>query len=316
MSRIFLGVDGGQSSTNAVIGDEAGRILGSGRGGPCNHVGAAEGRARFMSAMTECLTKATEDAGIPLNSHFEASCLGFTGGPADKEAMLQEMLETGRLMVVSDSVIALSGATAGRPGVVTIAGSGSVSFGRNAAGKTVRAGGWGYSFGDEGSAYDIARQALRAALRYEEGWGPFTILNKLLQEATGIGNMQDAVRQFYTTSFPRPRIANYAQLVSDAAEKGDRVANGILESAACQLTIITNAVRNQLFQASELVDVAYVGGAFRSTIMLRHYVTLLEAAGRNRVGPPKYGPAVGALIEAYQSVGINPKPIGLPSFDA
>ena len=42
--RLFLGIDGGQSTTTAVIGDDSGRILGSGRGGPCNHVGSAEGR--------------------------------------------------------------------------------------------------------------------------------------------------------------------------------------------------------------------------------------------------------------------------------
>jgi N-acetylglucosamine kinase-like BadF-type ATPase len=316
MSRIFLGVDGGQSSTNAVIGDETGRILGSGRGGPSNHVGAAQGRARLMSAVTECLTKAANEAGIPIDSHFEACCLGFTGGPADKEAILHEMLNTGRLIVVSDAVIALSGATAGEPGIATIAGSGSVSYGRNGAGKTARAGGWGFSFGDEGSAYDIARQAIRAALRYEEGWGPSTVLHPMLLEATGIANMKDAVRLFYTVDFPRPRIASFAQLVNGAAVEGDRIAGEILEYAAHQLTIITNAVRNQLFEATETVPAAYVGGVFRSELLLGHYRRMLEAEGKSQVGPPRYGPAVGALIEAYRSAGINPKPTGLPSFDA
>jgi N-acetylglucosamine kinase-like BadF-type ATPase len=316
MSRIFLGVDGGQSSTNAVIGDEKGRILGSGRGGWVNHVGAAFGREQLISAVTECVTKAQTEAGIPVDAQFEAACLGFSGGSADKEAILREMLNTRRLVVLSDAVIALSGATAGEPGVATIAGSGSVSFGRNSAGNTMRAGGWGYSIGDEGSAYDIARQAIRAALRYEEGWGPSTVLHSMLLEATGISNMKDAVRRFYTTDFPRPRIASFAQLVDHGAAEDDPVAKAILEYAARQLSVITNAVRGQLFEAAEIVPVAYVGGVFRSPLVLGHFRRLLEANENSKVGPPKYGPAVGALIEAYRSAGINLEPMGMPSFDA
>ena len=64
MTRLFLGVDGGQSSTTAVIGDETGRILGSGRGGPCNHVGKAEGRERFLNAMRESVGRACQSAGL------------------------------------------------------------------------------------------------------------------------------------------------------------------------------------------------------------------------------------------------------------
>ena len=44
---------------------------------------------------------------------------------------------------------------AGNPagcGVVLIAGTGSIAFGRNLAGEERRAGGWGHLIGDEGSA--------------------------------------------------------------------------------------------------------------------------------------------------------------------
>src|SRR5512136_2878176 len=98
MSRLFLGVDGGQSSTTAMVGDENGRVLGFGRGGPCNHVGAAEGRAKFTRAIRECVGKACAQAGLePSSVRFAAACLGFSGGPADKQAMLEEILPAERL---------------------------------------------------------------------------------------------------------------------------------------------------------------------------------------------------------------------------
>src|SRR5437879_7510575 len=109
----------------------------------------------------------------------------MSGGPEDKAAVIAEILRIGTLVATDDAVIALSGATAGEPGIVTIAGTGCIAFGRNVAGRAARASGWGYIFGDEGAGFDITRQSLRAALRYEEGWGPVTLLHDLLLQATG-----------------------------------------------------------------------------------------------------------------------------------
>src|SRR5208282_6278819 len=101
-------------------------------------------------------------------------------------------LRAEQMMVTTDAAIALSGATATGQGIAAIAGTGSIAFGRNAEGRTARTGGWGYIFGDEGGAFDIARQALRAALRMEEGWGPETALRRMLLEATGAATVNQA----------------------------------------------------------------------------------------------------------------------------
>src|SRR6202035_4444231 len=91
----FLGLDGGQSSTVAIIGDEAGRVLGMGRAGPCNHVATAEGKTKFVDAIQGCLHAAALQAGLDSTSvRFASACLGFSGGPADKEALLREMIDT------------------------------------------------------------------------------------------------------------------------------------------------------------------------------------------------------------------------------
>ncbi len=133
--RFFLGVDGGQSSTTALIGDEAGRVLGMGQGGPCNHVGAAEGRAKLIGAVTECVAKACAQAQLdPSQVRYEAACFGMSGGPDDKEALLAEILHADKLVLTHDGSIALSGATAGEPGIAVIGGTGSIVFGRAANG--------------------------------------------------------------------------------------------------------------------------------------------------------------------------------------
>src|ERR1700733_6565624 len=248
MPRYFLGVDGGQSSTTAMIGDETGRIAGVGRGGPCNHAGASEGRAKFVGAIQASLREACAQAGLnPERVRFTSACLGFSGGPADKESILGEILKSDQTLVTDDAFNALSGATAGEPGLVVIAGTGSIAFGRNRAGRTARAGGWGYLFGDEGGGFWIARQALRAALRLEEGWGVPTSLRARLPDYTGSRNMNALLHRCYTPEFPRPRVANLSILVNHAAEAGDPVALEILDSGARELALLAVAVRAPLF---------------------------------------------------------------------
>jgi N-acetylglucosamine kinase-like BadF-type ATPase len=298
--KYFLGVDGGQSSTTAVIGDELGRVIGIGRGGPSNHVGAAEGKAKFVSAIEACVTAASAQAGLNL-VRFTSACLGFSGGPADKESIVNEVLSSERTLVTHDGLIALSGATAGQPGLIAIAGTGSFAFGRNAAGETARAGGWGYIFGDEGGGFFITRQALRASLRFEEGWGPVTALRSMFLDGTGARDINDLLHRFYTSEFSRPRIAEFSKAVDEAASNGDEVARAILDEAAQQLAIIAGAVRQKLFKQPALV--AYVGGVFRSAILLERFRAILEGAG-NRVMAPIYGPAAGALLDAYRAVGV------------
>src|ERR1022692_3833863 len=306
--RLFLGVDGGQSGTTALIGDEAGRVLGAGSGGPCNHAEAAEGRQKLLRAVGDSVAAACAQAGLDARAvRFAAACFGMSGGPEDKQAILQQILPADVVVVTDDAVIALSGATAGEPGTVTIA------FGRNATGRTARTGGWGYIFGDEGSGFDIARQALRAALRAEEGWGPPTALLRALLDATGSADANGALHRFYAPDWPRSRVATLAPLVDEAAMAGDPVARDILHNAAQQLAVLTSSVRQQLWKPGEPARVAWTGGVFRSRMLLERYRCLVELEDGNCVGPPEYNPAAGALIEAYRAAGLQPRLSGVPA---
>ena len=302
----FLGVDGGQSSTKAVIGDETGTVAGAGTGGPCNHAAAAEGRARLERAVRESVAGACAQAGLDLAAaRFEAACFGLSGGPEDKEAILAGVLRVGRLIVTTDAAVALSGATANGQGIITIAGTGSIAFGRNAEGRTARAGGWGHIFGDEGSAFDITRQAARAVLRTEEGWGSATGLRATLLEATGSLDANEMLHRFYGDEWPRQRVAQLARVVDEAAAAGDPVARGILEGAAQNLALLAGAVRAQLWTRGDRVEVAYIGGVFQCRTLLERFRMLVELEKGNCVGPPRHGPAEGALLEAYRAAGLE-----------
>jgi N-acetylglucosamine kinase-like BadF-type ATPase len=306
MSQYFLGVDGGQSGTTAMIGDETGRVVGVGRAGPCNHVGASEGRAKFVEAIQSSLHAACAQAGLDVASvRFASACLGFSGGPADKEAVLKELFASGRTRVTDDALIALEGATAGQPGLVVIAGTGSIGFGRNSIGRSARAGGWGYLFGDEGGAFWIARQALRAALRREEGWGVPTSLRARLLDATGARDINDLLHRCYTAEFARPRVAGWAILVNHAAESGDPVALEILDTAARELALLAVAVRGQLFAAGAETLVTYSGGVFRSRMVLARFRDWLQSEAGIHVTPPAHAPVIGALLEAYRGAGLE-----------
>jgi N-acetylglucosamine kinase-like BadF-type ATPase len=309
---IFLGVDGGQSSTTALVGDETGRVLGHGRGGPCNHVKTGDGRAKFVNAISGCVGAALRAAGLAEDAEFRAACLGFSGGPADKEAILHEILRVETMMVTNDALIALTGATGGAPGIITIAGTGSIALGRNAAGKTGRAGGWGYVFGDEGGAFDTTRQALRAALRQHEGWGPRTVLHDRLLAATGAADANDLLHRFYTTDWPRPQIAQFARLVDEAAGDGDAAAGEIMERQGRELAAFAAAVHGQLFAPGDAVTVAHVGGVWRSGRVRAAFKAALAGIAGLTVGAPKHGPAAGALLDAYRAVGLHPELTNAP----
>lgn len=301
----FLGVDGGQSSTTAIIGDSEGRILGIGRGGPCNHIKTGDGRAKFENAILGAL---------PVQGlRFRAACFGFSGGPADKDALVRELIPAEDYYVTNDGLIALTGATAGAPGVIVVAGTGSIAFGRNARGETARAGGWGYIFGDEGGGFDLTREALRAALRMEEGWGPATSLHAKLLAATGASNANDLLHRFYTTDFPRPRIAGYSRLVDEAAREGDAQAIALLQRAAQHLAGFAASVRQTLFAEEEPALVCPVGNVYQSEILKERFATLVSLNPANHYAAPRYGPASGALIEAWRLAGLSPTLEYLPA---
>jgi N-acetylglucosamine kinase-like BadF-type ATPase len=231
----------------------------------------------------------------------------MSGGPDDKAALLAELIEADRLLVTHDAKIAWAGAADGEPGLVVIAGTGSIGYGENSLGETARAGGWGYIYGDEGGAFDIARQALRAALREYEGRGPRTALTPALLEVTGSENANDALHRLYTSEWPRSRVAELAMTVDRIAEEGDPAAMEIMQNAAQQLALLAASVRRRLWrdEGDVRVRVSWIGGVFRSRILRERFCAAVTSEANAVAGPPKSSPAAGALILAYRAAGLR-----------
>jgi N-acetylglucosamine kinase-like BadF-type ATPase len=153
---------------------------------------------------------------------------------------------------------------------------------------------------------------LRAALRLEEGWGQETVLRDRLLRATDATSVNDLLHRFYTPEYPRDRIANLAGIVSAAADEGDTVAEQLLFDAAAQLVNYVEGVHRQLFEPSEVVPIAYIGGVFKSHLLLSEFLRNVRYRLGCRAEAPKYGPAAGALIEAMHLNGLFTMPTCLP----
>ena len=312
---LFLGVDGGQSSTTALIADATGRVLGRGSDGPCNHVqSAAEGREKFVRVIGGCIRAAAAQAGLSDQlPAFRAACLGFSGGPADKLPILQQMLQAGDLLVTTDAAIALAGACGGGAGIITIAGTGHISMGRAADGRLARAGGWGYLFGDEGGGFWTACEAVRAAMRVHENWGTHTTLHARLLAATGNTDANDMMHELYTAAWPRKRIAALSRIVDEEAESGDAEALDILQRGAAELYRISAIVRRNLFAENEPARLSPIGSVWNSQPLHDRFVQLWTAANpENSFATPAFGPAAGALLEAFRIAAIPVELHNLP----
>jgi N-acetylglucosamine kinase len=311
MSKYFLGVDGGASKTAALLTDEEGQQLGGGIAGASNHlrVGIDIAQRNIERAVHIALV----EAGIAIRQMEYAYC-GIAGSDhPEHHARVVESLRLffprGNFIVDTDARIALTGAIGFEAGVVIIAGTGSVAFGRSASGKEARAGGWGPTLGDEGSGYAIARQGLSAIVRAHDGRGEPTRMTDLLCDQYGMCNPADLPRFIYAATTHADDIARYGKLVIEAAREGDAVALDILNDAGHELGECVLAVVRKLGLAGDEFPVAYVGGAFHAgDLLLEPMRRTIEAdAPRVKLVPPAHSPVEGAALMAIRAYR-NPRP--------
>jgi N-acetylglucosamine kinase-like BadF-type ATPase len=245
---VVLGLDGGGTKTRCLVADQQGRVLGEGLSGPSNYqvVGLEAAAANLFAAAGQAL----EQAGIAMpDVGAVVAGLAGVGRPEDQAAMREALagFAPALLEVVPDARIALAGALGGKPGAVVISGTGSIAYGLDAAGRTVRAGGWGWILGDEGSGYAIGRSAVSAALAAQDGTGGSTVLSERIQAAWGLERLDQVVRRVYADlPAAKAEMAALVPLVIAAAEQADAVAQGILRQAGSDLGTVAAAVLRRL----------------------------------------------------------------------
>lgn len=315
--KLFLGVDGGQTATKIVVGDEHGTILTQTSGGPSNHTEEPGGPERLERVVLSTIREALASIHVsnPDEHEFAAACFGMTGETNIKTTILNRIVHAGRLSVVHDSVNALAGATAGHPGIIVIAGTGSVARGINAQGEEARVGGWGHMFGDEGSAYWIGREAVRATLADYDRMAPKTILTPMLYERLAVKSPYQLTEKYYAGTLSRDHLAGLSVWVDEAARQDDKIAQDILRRAGQHLASYAQAVITLVFYRPEYgvqkatslkFLVCYSGGVFQSEFVLNSFREHVSAGDRRaEVRSSMLPPVLGSLLLAYRSAGIE-----------
>jgi N-acetylglucosamine kinase-like BadF-type ATPase len=202
-----------------------------------------------------------------------------------------------RVLVVNDALIALVAGARDAPGIVIIAGTGSIVYGRNADGEAARAGGWGHIIGDEGSGYWIGREALAAVMRAADGRGPATGLTAEVKSHFGVSDESRLPRIVYDRELPRMNVAALGPIVQHAAEHGDAVATRILERGAEELAQGALSVVTRLEMRGDAFTFYLAGGVFRVVPWVAREMRrrLVEVAPRCQVQSLEEEPAVGAV---------------------
>ena len=258
-----LGIDAGGTKTVCQLADDNGEVLAEARRGGANL--QASGELEVEKVLHDVMEEAIGDSDV----RPAAICLGVAGvdRPDDAHVMRGIMRRIGykaRVLVVNDALVALEAGAPDQPGVVVIAGTGSIAYGRNEHNQAARAGGWGYVLGDEGSGYWIGRAALRAVLREADRRGPATQLTGLLLHYYGVARAQDLIAQVYHGSLRPAAIASLAQCVQGAFNNGDEVAISILRNAADQLESSAVSVARRLELIGSEFPIVLAGGIFRA----------------------------------------------------
>ncbi len=295
-----IGIDGGASLTRAVVLDLRGeRVLGQSQGGP-----ALTGRpeAPFdIDVIVETGRRAARAAGFDLPA--AAVCAGLAGvGREPVRGRVKRELEgrslAGKVLVVTDAEAAFYDAFADAPGLLLVAGTGSMAWGRAADGREARAGGWGTLLGDEGSGYDIGLRALRASVRAADGRGKETALLTRLLTQLGLLEPDDLVG--WSSAAGKSAIAALAPLVIELADAGDGVAAAIVETAVAALLNQVAALLSRLGPWSAPPGLALAGGLIAPGGPLRDRVVAALADLECRVVERPVEAARGAALLALR----------------
>jgi N-acetylglucosamine kinase-like BadF-type ATPase len=300
---LYAGIDGGQSSTTAVIADERGRILARGRGGPADEVAQGADSTRLRDALSSALGDAMREGQLPRDARFAAVVAGISGYEGTVYGRAPE-LPTDSLTLMHDTPIAHAGALGGGAGVVVIAGTGSVAYAADERGESALTGGWGYLFGDEGSAFALARSVVADAMRACDA-GEESPLAPVALSFFNLPSLRKISRAFYTGGITRSKFAEFASAIVQHAESGDPFASRYVEDAAHALVRIAMQAADRA--RLDAPRVAFTGGMLQSALMrerIAHWMR--ELLPRARHIAPLHDAAAGALLLAYKAGGVTP----------
>ncbi|MFL0251857.1 BadF/BadG/BcrA/BcrD ATPase family protein [Clostridium neuense] len=265
--KYVIGIDGGGTKSHMKIADLNGNIIAEAVKGPSNINSASEEDVKKV--FKDLICEGIKVIGLQLNE-CSAICIGTAGADrAEDKVIIESMIRgavgyKGKLIVVNDAEVALTGGIGKREGIIVISGTGSICYGRTEEGKSCRSGGWGHIIGDEGSGYDIGISAIKAALKSYDGRGEKTILENSILEYLDLKCHEDLINYIYRSGAGKKEIASITRVVNAAGEKGDAVSKRILEAAANELFLSVKAVVDKLDLGDRNIYLVTTGGAINN----------------------------------------------------
>jgi N-acetylglucosamine kinase-like BadF-type ATPase len=291
---LYAGIDAGQSGTVAAIADGSGRELARGEAGAADEIGQGANSTRLRDALRAAYDEAVAAAKLPADARCTRIVAGISGYEGRVYGRAPE-LPCDELVLLHDAVIAQAGAFQGGPGVAVIAGTGSVAYGANERGETVTVGGWGYLFGDEGSAFWFARRAIEDAIRDEDAGKKHPFSPTLLRHFRS-SSLHALVRSFYAGEISRTALAEFAQA---AIERSGSDPGGERYVQQCAQALADLAVRTMARIGLHAGPLAFLGGMTKSAAMKSAIASAVEEAAPDAKLVEPAGDAVsGALFLA------------------
>ncbi|EWG07446.1 MAG: BadF/BadG/BcrA/BcrD type ATPase [Candidatus Aramenus sulfurataquae] len=288
---ILVGVDAGGTSTGALAYTCEGKLIGYHVSGPGNYHNV--GLERALKNIKEAIFHATN------NETPDVVCIGLAGLDSrhDYEVLSRALYGIGKKVIIEhDSFIALYAETRGKPGVITIAGTGSVVVAYDGK-KRYKYGGEGWLLSDDGSSYWMGRKALRTLTKMLDGRMEMTKMGEMLLKEMKIRDLDDLIKWAYHEGHKVNEIAGLAKVVDRAASEGDAIAKEIIYNAAKELSSITIYASRKISERKAYLS----GGIFSSELYLKYFIDFLSEAGiegkLSRM-PAEYGAVLLAFKEA------------------
>jgi N-acetylglucosamine kinase-like BadF-type ATPase len=304
---LYAGIDGGATSTTCAISDSDGNILGVATAGPSNwhNIGVDDAVGAIRGSLDAALNRSGYEGARGVEV-----CVGLAGldSPKDVETMTQAIDDlnlTPKAMIVNDWRLALAGSLVDEAGVMLNAGTGSVAAGQDGAGRVLSVGGWGNIIDDRGSAYDIGREALYAAVRQYDGRGPDTLLLGMIMERLSLDYPRGLVERVYVDQMSVSEIASLCTLVAAAASKGDFVARRILRERGLLLAELALTTASRLGILEFEFKITLHGGVFKAGSFLTEPLrqAIAESAPLAKVVEPVLRPECGGIVLLMQRRG-------------
>jgi glucosamine kinase len=306
MSEIVIGVDGGGSKTRVIVGSAEGDILSTVDGGKSAVV---PGRAaESANVIADLVVKAVAEIAQPGAVFPRVLYCGVAGtGREEERRALHAALDAKELaeevVIDSDGLIAMYDAFEDRAGILLVVGTGSIAYARSPAGEIVRCGGWGPTFGDEGSGGWIGKRALSIVAASSDGREPPTALLFPILGATQCEDVQDLIP--WAAAADARTFASLVPVVFSTAAAGDQRSNALITLAAEELVLHIRALARQLFTDERAaIPVAFSGGLMERSSPLRKRLEqrLKSAVPGAQIRSEEVLPARGALRAAARRI--------------